>query len=553
MIKKRILIILCLIMLLTNITEVKADDPLGRPLLDPDVSNEGSGNDGQGNGNGGGQGGNNNLTWSQYPYPVNGKKRYEYQASIKVTSGLKYTAWGYNFNGFGKPIKAGTWIGLSVNEIQWATWTASVGSFREIKKKYKCTYTLRRWGITGQKCEYKGQKTCLDTYGWISYPYEDSSFPLKDYYENFECPIIGGANGTKSYEEVRQSPVSGFPGDSAIKNAVYSKAYSSAKSAVGAPLSKLQITTEELDSDNKYKLKIIGATLVAEEDTGLGPSGRVSKTYGYSPRKICINLKTGKVSYITNEDYRECKADEEAEVKKIEYNGLSYWQYFSPLDMKSGSTFNLAILNNSMRKLSAAECHSFMNKYKATYPNYIITLKNASLKGDYCKNGNCNNLNKGAGSDWQAVSNGCYFSTRVSFDVEQKYYYEEKKNNELIFNGYNFYYRPININNPFPNVPTRNSLWYEWYNSNNKSLNLEDSFKEITYSVDVSNKLADTIRAYNLNNPYPSFDKLSLKGKSSFLQSIEVEALTKDKSYSLGGGTKTCVKNGTVSIGSDCS
>ena len=199
--------------------------------------------------------------------------------------------------------------------------------------------------------------------------------------------------------------------------------------------------------------------------------------------------------------------------------GLAYWQYFSPLDMKSGSNFKLEILGG--RQLNEKECEGFRNKYGGNAGNYI--------------------------------DSSCRLRITSSFNVTQKYYYEETKNNKLVFNGYNLYYRPININNPFPTIPTENSLWYKWYNSKDKSPNLKDSFNEVTYSVDVPNKLADTIRAYNVNNPYPSFDKLSLSGTSDFLRSIGVEALTKDKKYGLGGGTRTCVKNGTVSIGSDCS
>ena len=42
-------------------------------------------------------------------------------------------------------------------------------------------------------------------------------------------------------------------------------------------------------------------------------------------------------------------------------------------------------------------------------------------------------------------------------------------------------------------------------------------------------------------------------GKSEFLRSIGVNSLTNDKYYKLGGGSKTCIKDKKVSIGSDCS
>ena len=338
-------------------------------------------------------------------------------------------------------------------------------------------------------------------------------------------------------------------GDIASKTQeIYTLAHNSAAGMVGAPFSKLQIITDELNEKNEHKTETILGSLVSTSDSGVGRSGTVTKTYSYKPSSICINLKTGKVIY-----NKECKQDEEVKINPYVSEGIEYWQYFSPLDTKSSTSLNLTIKKNDARVLSKKECHSVMNKYKNQYQNYMVSINNKALNGDYCKNGNCNNLNTGSGSDWQEVSKGCYFSTVLNFDVVQKYYYEEMKNNELKFNGYNLYYRPININNPFPTTPTEDSVWYEWFNSTSKTPNLKDSFNEVTYSVAVPNKLADTIRAYNVNNPYPSFDKLSLNGTSSFLQSIGVVSLTGDKVNKLGEGTKTCIKNGTVSIGSDCS
>lgn len=542
MIKRRkILLFLCLIISVLNVSVVKAE--VDKAI---NVSTEGGSS-----GNGGsGSSGNGNPQVNEY---YEGNKLIRYRYNVSYNTDLNYRIRSDSPNG--DTIKSGTWMGINVEETQTATWAVSNIVYSEVKKIYTCTKRIQYEycppyqvyaGISA-----RGKPIYKTIHSWESGYDRSHCTPLpstteqlveeKEYKESFSCQSGWTLSNTKDKEEDIDEVAS--------KNTeIFGAARSSAESMIGAPLSILQITTDELNSNNKYRTITIRGTTVSRSTGPVAATGTATVTYSYKPSNICINLKTGKVKY--NE---ECKLDEEAKINPYYANGTSYWQYFSPLNMKSGSNFSLIIKNNTARLLSGGECHSMMDNYKNQYQNYIISQNGTTLNGDYCKNGNCNNLNKGNGSDWQVVSNGCYFSTVENFDVVQKYYFEEMKNNELKFNGYNLYYRPININNPFPTTPTENSIWYEWFNSTNKTPNLKDSFNEITYSVAVPNKLADTIRAYNVNNPYPSFDKLSLNGTSSFLQSIGVESLTKDKINKLGEGTKTCIKNGTVSIGSDCS
>ena len=544
--KKKILslLLLCLFISIFNVSEVKGFQ------IKTNYSNKGSantpgnpGNSKPGNGkpgNGSGQG-NGFGDWSSMR---SGNKLILYRYSVTLEGGIEYNVDDVSLNG--GAIKSGTWIGINAYENQWASWDISNIESKEVRKVYTCKIKKQvcvdnvvkvKYDIIKKRWITKLVTTCNDI---LETKIENEDH---DYYDESPCKKYPNVVETSRDEDATNTSVD-------VQGTIISSVVSTAQSMVGEPLSKVQITTDELNEKNEYKTLTILGKLDSNKSSfsGYVLSGSIVKAYFYKPDNICINLKTGKVSY-----NKECTKEEEVQINPYIRGETSYWQYFSPLDMKSGSNLSLVIKNNTERMLSSDECHGLMDDYKNEYQDSIVSLSGKKLNGDYCRNGNCNNLNKGSGSDWQEVSKGCYFTTILNYDVVQKYYYEEMKNKQLMFNGYNIYYRSINIDNPFPNTPTKNSLWYDWYNSTNKDPNLKDSFKEMTYSVAVSNKLADTIRAYNVNNPYPSFDKLSLAGESEFLRSIGVNSLTNDKYYKLGGGTKTCIKDKKVSIGSDCS
>ncbi len=544
--KKKILslLLLCLFISIFNVSEVKGFQ------IKTNYSNKGSantpgnpGNSKPGNGkpgNGSGQG-NGFGDWSSMR---SGNKLILYRYSVTLEGGIEYNVDDVSLNG--GAIKSGTWIGINAYENQWASWDISNIESKEVRKVYTCKIKKQvcvdnvvkvKYDIIKKRWITKLVTTCNDI---LETKIENEDH---DYYDESPCKKYKNVVETSRDEDADNTSVD-------VQGTIISSVVSTAQSMVGEPLSKVQITTDELNEKNEYKTLTILGKLDSNKSSfsGYVLSGSIVKAYFYKPDNICINLKTGKVSY-----NKECTKEEEVQINPYIRGETSYWQYFSPLDMKSGSNLSLVIKNNTERMLSSDECHGLMDDYKNEYQDSIVSLSGKKLNGDYCRNGNCNNLNKGSGSDWQEVSKGCYFTTILNYDVVQKYYYEEMKNNQLMFNGYNIYYRSINIDNPFPNTPTKNSLWYDWYNSTNKNPNLKDSFKEMTYSIAVSNKLADTIRAYNVNNPYPSFDKLSLAGESEFLRSIGVNSLTNDKYYKLGGGSKTCIKDKKVSIGSDCS
>lgn len=79
-----------------------------------------------------------------------------------------------------------------------------------------------------------------------------------------------------------------------------------------------------------------------------------------------------------------------------------------------------------------------------------------------------------------------------------------KVTNRLYENGkHKFIYRPINLNNPFPNrSPGVN--WYTWYitEENKDRKTLEDSYKKLEYYTELDNRTISTIKEYNKNHNY---------------------------------------------------
>ena len=69
---------------------------------------------------------------------------------------------------------------------------------------------------------------------------------------------------------------------------------------------------------------------------------------------------------------------------------------------------------------------------------------------------------------------------------------------------YKFVYRPIDLNNPFPN---RNAglNWYTWYNGANID-RLKNSYDNLDYSILISNDKINKIKKYNSSTNYFNFD-----------------------------------------------
>lgn len=68
-------------------------------------------------------------------------------------------------------------------------------------------------------------------------------------------------------------------------------------------------------------------------------------------------------------------------------------------------------------------------------------------------------------------------------------------------NEYAFIYRPIDLNNPFPN---RNAgvNWYDWYSIPTNKERLKSSYSKLEYQVELDNQSVSKIKEYNKENNY---------------------------------------------------
>ena len=112
-------------------------------------------------------------------------------------------------------------------------------------------------------------------------------------------------------------------------------------------------------------------------------------------------------------------------------------------------------------------------------------------------------------------------------------------NGEKKFKGFNFYYKPIDINNPFPNGLSDTSIWKEWYDNvkddKKATPDISKSFDEVTYIAENIN--ATKVRKYTKDNPYTSWKNMNLDGTSNFITTEGVVTReTKNKVYKLGCG-----------------
>lgn len=82
---------------------------------------------------------------------------------------------------------------------------------------------------------------------------------------------------------------------------------------------------------------------------------------------------------------------------------------------------------------------------------------------------------------------------------------------------YKFIYRPIDINNPFPN---RNAgvNWYSWYEEPANKNRLESSYDEVEYQMKLDNQKVIDIKRYNNLHSYLDWYGISDSGKSDFVR-----------------------------------
>lgn len=93
----------------------------------------------------------------------------------------------------------------------------------------------------------------------------------------------------------------------------------------------------------------------------------------------------------------------------------------------------------------------------------------------------------------------------------------QDKSCRITVNNRLYIYRPIDLNNPFPD---RNAgvNWYEWYSkdSNKKRLQEKESYSKLQYQVTLDNQTVAKIKDYNTNHNYLEWDNIE-NGESDFI------------------------------------
>ena len=204
------------------------------------------------------------------------------------------------------------------------------------------------------------------------------------------------------------------------------------------------------------------------QETGSFTNGNTLTTMCivYLPNSV-VEEYTGKVTY-----------------KQGDNLGLNN-KYYTPIDWNSNKKYEIVATISGMDR-----------------------LKESSVKAD--------SKNKGTAwtGKWETTLNGA--SSNCAIDLYPLYGQPTKNKDKF---KYIFIYRPIDLNNPFPNRnPGMN--WYDWYNNTKNKERLESSYDREQYSITLDSQKTSEIKKYNKDelNKGGYFDwKTMDDGESSFI------------------------------------
>ena len=278
-------------------------------------------------------------------------------------------------------------------------------------------------------------------------------------------------------------------------------------------------------------------------------SKTVTMTYTYNLTPSWMDPLTGKVKYESNcgetgenAGYNKCITEEEKSTyikvpeMYINRNGknIRIGQYFVPLNAKSTDLLKYYLYPRMSRApISEAMCLTLINKYstKTSTGEYWADFLGFKDSGEsmYPLIQTAEGARKQVQKD-----HGCRMGLYVSFKIQQEFYNELNSN----LNGYEFYYRPIDYSEPFPNGMTKYGYWYGVYNKksnstkvidangkidSNNSVDLDDSFSRVSYRTNNTYN-EKTIRNYNKassnpkdNRAYNSWLEMNTDGTSKFI------------------------------------
>ncbi len=427
-----------------------------------------------------------------------------------------------------KSFLSGTWIGINAAEDESVSWSVSGFEYSEKRKKYSCQYKRDgRWTrVCGYSKKYSKhhQAVCTDD-GCCRVYISGTSFSTeydKAYNEKFTCPSTG--SGGAQYTGVKVTTYDKSVGQVAeCRDTAASKTQNAAIGLLRKETDSFISVQKSNDDDKNQRLNIY-AVKTKDDYQGSIYSGNCTRRFEYRVNKVCIDVKTAKVYYNSECDGKdEIKIINDSQAK----DGKMYWHYFIPLSTKSNEMVSIIMQAESNNTFSQEMCRAYMAKYPNDY-NTIIIPTSGSYIGDY--------KTKGTKSSDYKKKTGCRFAISVNFKANQKFYGEKTVNGKKTLDGYSFYVRPIDINNPFPNGVAVNSYWKEWDIGGRKNPNLKDSFKKETYVA--TNISVSSIKAYNKTHLYTEWDNMKLSGESTYIGGFISRnfQVTKSSFYKLGCG-----------------
>ena len=190
--------------------------------------------------------------------------------------------------------------------------------------------------------------------------------------------------------------------------------------------------------------------------------------------------------------------------------------YFMPLNAKSTDLLRYYLIPDVSRSvISINVCSALIDQNNEKVPT-------KEYWGDFLadKHGNPMSERARTVSEAKAIiarEGGCRMGLYVSFYIKQGFYHEPDDDctnppcdpnpkTKLELSGYDYYYRPIDYTNPFPNGLLTDGIWRGIYNNTSNSitipnaagqkLDLDESFDEVTYYTDDGYNLTK-IRNFN--------------------------------------------------------
>ena len=284
----------------------------------------------------------------------------------------------------------------------------------------------------------------------------------------------------------------------------------------------------------------------------------VQKRYTYNLTPAWIDPLTGKVKYENNcgsngdnASYNTCYNnetdkdyikvfDEDKTVTRPTGEKVRIGWYFVPLNAKSTDLLRYNLVPRlSTAAISESMCLALIEKYKTKNDNGEYWANFIAFKGS--GEPMYPTIQSTASAINQVKSDhGCRMGLYTAFKIQQEFYHEKNG----VINGYNFYYRPIDYTEPFPNGIISNDYWYKVYNHNNNttkvensngkidknnSKDLDESFAKITYAT-TDDYSTGTIREYNhkkeeeitdgykkVERIYSSWSEMNASGTSKFI------------------------------------